>query len=363
MADINYPNNPNEGDTFNVAGQTFVWNGDAWVRKAATILDEAPADGLPYNRVKPVGTDPDGDWVLDGGPVDDAPVDGLFYGRQEDPGDDTVNIWTPGVPEAPNDGLNYARAFDSSPVAVEDHQMKWRQVFTGYKNMVINGRLLVNQRGVDIGSAGVNSFGQDRWFNVSGTQMGQRIEKNNILPQTEYTLSWTTADGSPHAGVGEVHGDNALSPVGGNFQSPMTVLIDNLSVTQYVKIIVPLDARNIQFERGPVATSYEMLPLSLIENECQRYYVESADGLTVYSYATQFIAGVATTFRQVYVGFPSLMYRIPDTLVAGQNYTEVNFATGTATLTRSSLRMTGTALDEEKSAGLVNIKLNAEIPA
>jgi hypothetical protein len=40
MADLNFPSNPNVGDTYNIGTRTWVWNGNAWqIQSAITSLD------------------------------------------------------------------------------------------------------------------------------------------------------------------------------------------------------------------------------------------------------------------------------------------------------------------------------------
>lgn len=347
---INFPD-PSESpfDDTNIPSQRWIHNGDAWVRESMIIIPEAPIDGKPYNRQ-------DGAWTEDTSPSGDAPIDGLIYGRKD-------ALWTPAVGEAPNDGVSYIRTYDDSSVNEADHRMVWQQVYTGYKNVIINGRKLVNQRGfANWGSTATNDFGPDRWYKHSGTQMAQRIEKNNVIPNHEYTLSWQDSAGSS----GEVWGDSSL----GAGTSPLTVMTDTLALKNYVKVILPNTATNVQFERGPNATEFDVKPISAEELDCLRFYSETAEGLLQYGYAYVFntSSGIANNTRQIYSPFSTLMYRKPDALVPGLagdpgvTLGVINLTIDTISMTRGGIRIVGQAVDIGKGAGVTSIKLNAEIP-
>ena len=60
----------------------------------------------------------------------------------------------------------------------------------GFRNVIINGNLAINQRGVDIASVTTGAYGQDRWKKTAG-RMTQIIEAGNFEPSATYTLSAT----------------------------------------------------------------------------------------------------------------------------------------------------------------------------
>ena len=59
--------------------------------------------------------------------------------------------------------------------------------FSGFKNYIINGKKVINQRGL---TSTDNSYNQDRWYK-SGLNWFQGIEgDNNLISGKTYTLSW-----------------------------------------------------------------------------------------------------------------------------------------------------------------------------
>ena len=59
--------------------------------------------------------------------------------------------------------------------------------FSGFKNYIINGKKVVNQRGL---TSTDNSYNQDRWYKA-GNSWYQGIEGNsNLISDKTYTLSW-----------------------------------------------------------------------------------------------------------------------------------------------------------------------------
>jgi hypothetical protein len=119
----------------------------------------------------------------------------------------------------------------------------------GFRNVIINGNLAINQRGVDIASAATGAYGQDRWKKTAGG-MTQIIEAGNFEPGATYTLSGTG-----------VTTQQLTAPASGNWTLPD----------------IPVTARKIQLEPGPVATPYEQRPISVELSMCQRYYQTMGD--------------------------------------------------------------------------------------
>jgi len=113
------------------------------------------------------------------------------------------------------------------------------------KNILINGNLAINQRGVTIAAAANGSYGPDRWKKVDASNMTQIVEAGNFRPATVYTLS----------GIG-VTTQQITSPASGNWTLPN----------------IPITATNIQLEEGEVATPFEMRNIGFELSLCQRYY-------------------------------------------------------------------------------------------
>jgi hypothetical protein len=118
------------------------------------------------------------------------------------------------------------------------------------KNILINGNLAINQRGVTIAAAANGAYGPDRWKKVDASNMTQIVEAGNFQPATVYTLS----------GIG-VTTQQITSPASGNWTIPN----------------VPITATNIQLEEGEVATPFEMRNVGFELSLCQRYYEASYD--------------------------------------------------------------------------------------
>ena len=107
------------------------------------------------------------------------------------------------------------------------------------KNLIINGNLTVDQRGV------YTEYVADRWKIVDANNMTQIIEDKNFEPSTEYTLSWE--GGTPQ---------QITSPASGHWTLPN----------------IPRTARKIQLEKGDEATEFEWEDYGTTLAKCQRYF-------------------------------------------------------------------------------------------
>ncbi len=112
------------------------------------------------------------------------------------------------------------------------------------RNILINGNLTVNQRGLFIASVATGAYGEDRWKKTAGG-MTQIIEEVNYLPSTVYTLSGTN-----------VTTQQITSPASGNWTLP------DIAVT----------ARLIQLELGDQSTPFEHRSYGDELARCQRYF-------------------------------------------------------------------------------------------
>jgi hypothetical protein len=115
----------------------------------------------------------------------------------------------------------------------------------GFRNILINGKLTINQRGVTIAAAANGSYGPDRWKKVDASNMTQIVEAGNFKPSTTYTLSGTNVTTA-----------QIVSPASGDWTLPN----------------IPITALNIQLEQGSIATPFEQRPIGLELSLCQRYY-------------------------------------------------------------------------------------------
>ena len=115
----------------------------------------------------------------------------------------------------------------------------------GFRNILINGDLKVNQRGVAIAAAAVGAYGPDRWKKVDASSMTQIVEDLNFVPSATYTLSWK--GGTPQ---------QLIAPATGHWTLPS----------------IPIAATEVQLERGTVATPFERRLFGAELTMCQRYY-------------------------------------------------------------------------------------------
>lgn len=115
----------------------------------------------------------------------------------------------------------------------------------GFRNILINGDMRINQRGVSIAAAATGAYGPDRWKKVDASNMTQIVEAGNFEPSTVYTLSGTG-----------VTTQQITSPASGNWTLPN----------------IPITATKLQLEKGSIATPFEKRPIGLELSLCQRYY-------------------------------------------------------------------------------------------
>ena len=118
----------------------------------------------------------------------------------------------------------------------------------GFRNILINGDMRINQRNVTIAAAAIGAYGPDRWKKVDASNMTQIIEDGNYKYSSVYTLSGTG-----------VTTQQITSPASGHWTIPS----------------IPITATDIQLEPGSIKTSFEIRPIGLELALCQRYYEKS----------------------------------------------------------------------------------------
>lgn len=114
----------------------------------------------------------------------------------------------------------------------------------GSRNVIINGMVNINQRGVTIAAAAAGAYGPDRWKKVDAGNMTQIIEDVNVVHGAKYTLSWK--GGTPQV---------LTAPASGHWTLPN----------------IPITATEIQLEIGEVATPFERRSIGMELPICQRY--------------------------------------------------------------------------------------------
>lgn len=158
------------------------------------------------------------------------------------------------------------------------------------RNLIINGGMTINQRGVTMSAASVGSYGLDRWKKTGVSTMTQIIEEGIYKPTTVYTLS----------GV-RVATQQLTSPSSGNWTLPN----------------IPTNSYYVQLEEGPVATPYMARSITDELALCQRFYQKSYDrdiapGVAVPNGIIEMVVGTATTGPlYVTVKFPTPMRAQP----------------------------------------------------
>jgi hypothetical protein len=211
---INFPataGQPTDGSfTHSEVGLTWTWNGTTWDV-------EGGGGGEPATPIV-AGTGLTGGTITDSGTValDTAYTDARYVNLTGDTM--TGNLTVPSL----NGGQ-----------------------LAGFRNVLINGNLTVNQRGVTIAAAAVGAYGPDRWKKVDAGNMTQIVEDGNFVPGATYTLSGTG-----------VTTQQLTAPATGNWTLPN----------------IPITATKIQLEPGTVATPFEQRTYGAELVMCQRYF-------------------------------------------------------------------------------------------
>ena len=170
----------------------------------------------------------------------------------------------------------------------------------GFRNILINGKLTINQRGVTIAAAANGNYGPDRWKKVDASNMTQVVEDGNYSPSTEYTLSGTN-----------VTTQQITSPASGNWTLPN----------------IPITATNVQLEEGSIATPFELRPYGLELELCQRYFERFVTGLAGYVNAAAGQIAPIATFKTEKRAIPTITLISNSVLVNVSNTAFDNIST------------------------------------
>ena len=156
------------------------------------------------------------------------------------------------------------KTFSSSPIvptpingnqAVNKEYVDDNVVFTGFKNLIINGDLRINQRGATSINETTSAYNYDRWY-YDGTNFIQFIEDKNVVVSGTYTLSWV---GTATATV------NGASVSNGG----------QVTLTANTQVEVKFNSSDfgfVQLEYGNKKTNFETRPYPVELLLCQRYY-------------------------------------------------------------------------------------------
>lgn len=156
---------------------------------------------------------------------------------------------------------------------------------SGFRNLIINGRFTINQRGAASKIATSNAYNYDRWYYKSDGKLYQGIENNNLVAGDSLTISWTSStataeylfsnDSTANNGW---DGSGTFTSVtnGGTFTVPSGLTTEHL----WIRFTDAADTdfselTKVQVEYGTKATMYEHRPISVELGLCQRYYEKS----------------------------------------------------------------------------------------
>jgi len=146
-----------------------------------------------------------------------------------------------------------------------------------FKNIIMNPRFAINQRGVSNASASVGSYGADRWIKGSASVIHQRIEDGMYTPNATYTYS-----------ENDLYVSTLVAPASGTWQ-----------------INTSIGCAYCQLELGETTTRTYFRPVQLELLLCQRYfwkYLPANIGFGAH-------AGSVKWKREIQ--FPTNMYRTP----------------------------------------------------
>jgi hypothetical protein len=161
----------------------------------------------------------------------------------------------------------------------------------GYRNRIINGAFVINQRGYTSGTnLASGSYGFDRWksgytntaltftagsqattVTISSAGVLQQIIERQNMPAATYILSWTGT------ATGRVYNSGGTPP--GYAASPVSVTLDGLAnvVVEFTASGGTRTLGTVQLEAGSVFSPFEYRLRGEEIALCQRYYEKSYD--------------------------------------------------------------------------------------
>lgn len=142
---------------------------------------------------------------------------------------------------------------------------------TGFKNLIVNGRKQVNQRGL---TSTDNSYNYDNHYKV-GNNWFMFIEELDIESGSVYTLSWEGA-----ATASYYIGSDGRTTIDAKSFADITnggTIIPTMTSGQFLWIKFESDStgstyNKVQFEKGAIATPFENRSIGLEEMLIERYY-------------------------------------------------------------------------------------------
>lgn len=169
----------------------------------------------------------------------------------------------------------------------------------GFKNLIINGRKQVNQRGL---TATDNAYNQDRWYKA-GNNWFQGIEgDNNLINGKTYTLSWVgSATTSYYVGneTSSTINSQTFTPIANGGTFTLTISAGQNLWVKFVSDSIGSTFNFVQLEEGSVATPFENRPYGLELSLCKRY-LPSVEVTQAYVFSGGFLT---STYGFAYVQF------------------------------------------------------------
>ena len=158
---------------------------------------------------------------------------------------------------------------NASQIEVQENQVS---PYNGFKNYIINGKKVVNQRAL---TSTDNSYNQDRWYK-SGNNWFQGIEgDNNLISGKKYTLSWGgNATASYYVGnaTSVTINSQTFTPIENGESFTLAISAGQNLWIKFESNATGSTFNFVQLEEGSVATPFENRPYGLELSLCQRYY-------------------------------------------------------------------------------------------
>ncbi len=231
----------------------------------------------------------------------------------------------------------------------------------GYRNRIINGAFVINQRGYTSGTnLASGSYGFDRWksgftntaltftagsqsttVTISASGVLQQIVERENMPAGTYVLSWSGT------ATGRIYNSGATPPA--YAASPITVTLDGLAnvVVEFTASGSTKTLGTVQLEGGTVFSPFEYRHRSEELALCYRYYfrISAATSTGLIARLSPVGFQASTTTASIPFIYPQEMRSAPTIGGAGAEITDdTTYATVIFTLTLVSPSTTSTSI-------------------
>jgi len=156
----------------------------------------------------------------------------------------------------------------------------------GFKNYLINGAFQINQRNFAGGALAAGAYGYDMWKSGSGgcnvsANLTTGLITHTSGPLVQVIESPRLAGVQVTVSVEDLSGGNlsvnvdgqlgTINPGLGRRGTTVTVPIGSTGNVTLTLTGTGVTYKNVQLERGPIATSFEVVPIGVTLSMCQRY--------------------------------------------------------------------------------------------